>query len=79
MNKIFDCADEYIQARNWKMVATLKFCLGAIGVLLGLMVPGKKKKTAAVGALAVFLVTYLPLMADFLGFAAEFFQSRIEN
>ena len=41
MKRLFDCADHYIQARDWKMLAGLKFCLCAIGVLLGLAVPGK--------------------------------------
>ena len=47
MKRLFDCADHYIQARDWKMLAGLKFCLCAIGVLLGLAVPGKHKKCAA--------------------------------
>ena len=36
MKRLFDCADRYIQSRDWKMLAGLKFCLCAIGVLLGL-------------------------------------------
>ena len=43
MKRLFDCADRYIQSRDWKMLALLKFCLCAIGVLLGLSVPGKHK------------------------------------
>ena len=74
MKRIFDCADRYIRERDWKMLAGLKFCLCAIGVLLGLMVPGKYKKTAAAGAFSVFLATYIPLMADFLHFAVDFFR-----
>jgi len=76
MKRLFDCADHYIQARDWKMLAGLKFCLCSIGVLLGLMVPGKHKKTAAAGALGVFLATYIPLMADFLSFALDFFRPK---
>ena len=74
MNRLFDCADRYIQSRDWKMLAGLKFCLCAIGVLLGLLVPGKHKKGTDVGAFGVFLATYIPLMADFLTFAADFFR-----
>jgi len=76
MKRLFDCADHYIQARDWKMLSGMKFCLCAIGVLLGLMVPGKHKKTAAAAGLGVFLTTYIPLMADFLTFAADFFRSK---
>ena len=74
MKRLFDCADRYIQSRGWKMLAGLKFCLCAIGVLLGLSVPGKHKKCAAAGAFGVFLATYIPLMADFLTFAWEVFR-----
>lgn len=77
MKQLFGCADRYLQSRRWTILAGLKFCLGAIGVLLGLAVPGKHKKTAAIGALGVFLATYIPLMADFLTFAAGSF--RLED
>ena len=74
MNTLFNCADRYIQSRDRKMLAGLKFCLCAIGVLLGLSVPGKHKKCTAACAFGVFLATYIPLMADFLTFAADFFR-----
>ena len=65
MKKLFACADAYLASRDWKMVAVLKFCLMALGLLLGLCVPAKhKKKAAAVGG-AVFALTYIPLMTDF--------------
>ena len=79
MKRLFDCADRYIQSRDWKMLAGLKFWLCAIGVLLGLSVPGKHKKCAAVGAIGVFLATYIPLMADFLTFAVNFFHPSEET
>ena len=46
MKRLFDCADRYIQSRDWKMLAFLKFCLCAIGVLLGLSVPEKTRLEA---------------------------------
>ena len=76
MKQLFDYADHYIQSRDWKMLACLKFCLCSIGILLGLMIPGKHKKTAATAAGVVFLVTYIPLMADFLSFAFALFRSK---
>jgi hypothetical protein len=76
MKQIFDCADRYVQKRSRKMLAGVKFCLCAIGVLLGLSVPEKHKKTAAISAMGVFLATYIPLMADFLTFAADFFRHK---
>ena len=74
MKRLLDCADRYIQSRDWKMLAFLKFCLCAMGVLLGLSVPGKHKRCTAASAFGVFLATYIPLMADFLTFAAKFFR-----
>ena len=79
MKHIFDCADRYIQSRDWKMLAGLKFCLCSIGVVLGLAVPEKHKKYAAAGAFGVFLASYLPLMADFLTFAVEFFHPETKE
>ncbi len=76
MKRLFDCADRYVQSRDWKMIALLKFCLCAIGVLLGLAIPSKHKKTAIIGAVGVFLASYVPLMADFLSFAVGFFRPK---
>lgn len=76
MKRIFDCADRYVQSRDWKMIALLKFCLCSIGALLGLAVPGKHKKNAGCFAAGVFLATYIPLMADFLTFAVDFFRKE---
>ena len=78
MKRILDCADCYIEERNWKMVAILKFCLGSLGILLGMAIPGKHKKKASGMAMFVFLITYISLMADFLTFAMDFF-SKKEN
>ena len=79
MKRLCSCADCYIQSRDWKMLAGLKFCLCAMGVLLGLSVPGKHKKCAAACAFGVFLATYIPLIADFLTFAADFFRSKTKE
>ena len=40
--------------------------LCALGVLLGLAVPGRRKRAAAWAAALVFAATYVPLMAKFL-------------
>ena len=79
MKRIFDCADSYVQSRNWKMLALVKFCLCSIGLLLGLSVPEKNKKTTGGFALGVFLVTYFSLMSDFLAFAVNFFRPKAEE
>lgn len=65
MNKLFDLVDEYIDRCNWTDFALLKFCLCAIGVLLGLAVPPKHRKAATGCALLTFFLTYIPLMSKF--------------
>ena len=47
-----------------------------MGVLLGLVIPGKHKKTAGGMAAGVFFVTYIAFMADFLTFAVDFFRKE---
>ena len=79
MKQLFRCADHYIQSRDWKMLTGLKFCLCSIGILLGVLVPVKHKKTVAAGAFGVFLATYIPLMTDFLTFAVDFFRPKKET
>ena len=79
MKRLFDCADCYLQSRDWRMLALLKFCLCSIGALLGLCVPQKHKKAATGFALGLFLATYIPLMADFLTFGMEFFKPKAEE
>ena len=65
MKKLFACADAYLASRDWKRVAVLKFCLLALGLLLGLCVPARHKKKAAIAGGVVFALTYIPLMTDF--------------
>ncbi len=65
MKKLFTYADEYIKESDWQDLAMLKLCLGALGVLIGLSLPGEKKKTAGLFAAGIFTATYLPLMSKF--------------
>ena len=52
-------------------MAMLKFCLFSIGILAGMKIPIRNKKKAAVLALLVFLITYIPLMTKFVGVVTE--------
>lgn len=66
MKRLTDAADRYLRACDWRDMAALKLCLCALGVLLGLAVPGRKKRPAAWAAALVFAAAYVPLMAKFL-------------
>jgi len=71
MKKLFSAADRYLEESDWRTMALLKFCLCAMGVLIGIALPKKAKKPALFIALAVFLATYLPLMLKFLPFLRD--------
>lgn len=44
MKKLFGWAEDYLKVCTWKDMALLKFCLGSLGVLIGLQVPQKEKE-----------------------------------
>ena len=68
MNKLFAAVDRFLDICTWKDMALLKFCLCALGVLIGIALPGRKKRPAAWIASLVFVAAYIPLMAKFLPF-----------
>ena len=53
--KLFETADRYCKESNWKTLALLKFCLFAMGMLIGMKVPEKHKRAAGRGKLLKFL------------------------
>lgn len=67
MKKLFAYANQYVAESDWKDLALLKFCLCAMGILIGVNVAPKYKKAVTAGALAVFVATYIPQMSKFLG------------
>ncbi len=69
--KLFDYADSYLKKCTWKDLALLKFCLCAVGIIIGICLPKKKKMPLLVGAAAVFTATYIPLMTKFISFCVK--------
>lgn len=65
MKKLLGYADEYVKQSDWKDLAMIKFCLAAMGVLIGISLGEKEKKPAAWIAGGIFLTTYIPLMTKF--------------
>ena len=63
MRKLLDFGNRYAKESSWKDFALVKFCLFAMGLLAGMSVREKDKKTVRIGAATVFAVTYVPLMA----------------
>ena len=65
MKKLFEAANHYIETSDWKTIAVLKFCLISLGMMIGMLIRPEHKKGVFVGAIGVFLVTYVPLMVKF--------------
>lgn len=63
MKKLFQAADRYIKTSDWKIFAAVKFCVMALGIIIGMFVREKDRKPVLCGAISVFLLTYIPLMA----------------
>lgn len=66
MKKLLACANQYVKESDWKDLALLKFCLCAVGIMIGLSIPKEKKKFPFLAAGSVFVVTYIPLMMKFV-------------
>lgn len=66
MNRLLGAAERYLKNCTWKDISILKVCLLALGMLMGLAVPARKKKVSAWAASLVFVAAYVPLMAKFL-------------
>ena len=71
MKQLFALANAYIGSRDWKVLALVKFCLASLGLLLGLNVPARHRKTMFWGALAVFFVHLVPSHGRFREFLPE--------
>ena len=76
MTRLFSAADRYLEVCSWKDIALLKFCLCAIGVLVGIALPARRKRAAAWLASTVLVITYIPLMIKFI---PCLFNNRIED
>ena len=66
MKRLFASADAFLRESDWRDLALVKFCLFSIGLLAGLQVTERCKQSVRIAALAVFLLTYIPLMTKFL-------------
>ena len=65
MKKLFDAANRFVETSDWKTIAVLKFCLIAIGLMVGIQIKPEHKKPVLFGAAGTFVITYIPLMTRF--------------
>ena len=66
MKKLIRCANQYIWESDWKTIGLLKFCLLSLGICVGMAVPEEKKKTVLRAAFLSFVISYIPLMDQFI-------------
>ncbi|MDD3252232.1 MAG: permease of phosphate ABC transporter [Lachnospiraceae bacterium] len=62
MKHLIGIANQYVRESDWKMIALLKMCLCAMGIMIGTQIPKEKRKVVFTGALILFFVTYVPLI-----------------
>ena len=62
MKRLFELGNQYVRESDWKDLALVKFCLCAMGIMIGTQIPTKHKKVVVACALGVFVATYIPLM-----------------
>ncbi len=65
MKKLLDYADMFAKQSSWKDFALVKFCLCAIGVIIGVLLPKTVMLPVLIIAVTVFILTYIPLMIKF--------------
>lgn len=72
MNKLKDFLDSYVVEFDWKDIAIFKICLAAFGVMIGISLPRKKKKSILVVSGTVFVVATIALFARLFGVECPF-------
>lgn len=62
MEKLLEIGNKYAEKSNWKDFSLVKFCLCAIGIIIGTFIPKNKKKDVRIILGFVFGITYIALM-----------------
>ena len=62
MKNLFELGNQYAKESDWKDFALLKFCLCAVGIMIGTQVTPKYKKIVVCASAGVFIAAYIPLM-----------------
>ena len=76
MKELLELGNRYAAKSDWKDFALTKFCLCAMGTMIGANIPEKHKKTTMVIAGGVFAVTYVVLMGKVFVIAKEMIEEK---
>ncbi len=71
MNKLLDLGNRYAKESTWIDFAAVKFCLFSMGLMVGIRLHEKCRKVVTGVSAAVFLATYIPLMAKVFRIASD--------
>lgn len=71
MKKLLELGNRYAKNSDWTDFALTKICLCSLGVLIGLNIPKRSKKTAAILLSISFAGTYAILMNKVFNIAKE--------
>lgn len=71
MKKLIEAADLYISRCKWQDMALLKFCLLALGIMIGMGIPKRCKKVFCVFTSVIFGFTLVPVLMKFYGACKE--------
>ena len=59
-------ADEYIKECDWKDMALIKICLFSLDILVGTLLPRRKKKCILITSSLIYVASYIPIMIKFV-------------
>lgn len=65
MKKLIELGNLMAKNSTWKDFALVKFCLCAMGVIIGVLLPKEAKQAALIIGIVIFIATYIPLMYRF--------------
>lgn len=71
MKKFLELGNRYAKQSDWKDFALTKFCLCAMGILIGICIPEKGKKCTGIIAAIIFVASYIPLMSKVIKIGKE--------
>lgn len=66
MKKLLAAGNMFLKKMDLTDVALLKFCVGALGVLIGLGAAKRHRRGAGALAGLIFVASWIPLMGKFL-------------
>lgn len=76
MKKLLELGNRFAKQSDWKDFALTKFCLCAMGILIGICIPDKNKKCIGPVAAIIFASSYLTLMSKVLNVGIEMLDER---